>query len=314
MVFEGADISKIQSKQSADSSERLMAEVDVINHLTLVNPARIQMQDIYGRPTIYRGSEEAKMLDDFAIADPKDFMKGVHGLSDRAKEKAVPLNKDFLKEIRYDARLSKEERSVAIVMGESFKEYGDKTGDERELKWWWGYERRLVLSDERIAKMDRTADAIDNAKKHPEMRDASNLAEAAQSILTKSGGQKLSQEQLRDVAFSTKHTPEERAAAMTLMSNFTTFDQLGAKNKGIDQDDINELKKLAVENPEQAGSKTESCLKESVSGKAAAWGVAVGVLSLATGSKHAMRNAVVAASSAAATTGIKNSLECKRDR
>jgi hypothetical protein len=146
------------------------------------------------------------------------------------------------------------------------------------------------------------------------MRNASELASTAQSILDKNGGQSLGQTHLHNVVFSPQYTNAEKAAASILAVNFAAFDQMGNKSWGIDREDINALANLGAAKPEDAGAKNESCQKGSVSGNAAAWAVTVGVLSLAAGSKNAMRNAVVAAGSAAAAQGIANSLECQTDR
>jgi len=167
-----------------------------------------------------------------------------------------------------------------------------------------------VITDERIAQMDASASEIINAREHPELRDSKVLARTAEPLFEKLNYQWLEPDNLKQIARSDKYTPEERAAASIMRVNFDAFAGLADKKLTLKKPDIEALSQLKNDNVNVGAGQTGEQCTTSVTGNAAGWGLAIGLISMASGSKHSVRNAVTAATSAAVAAEIKNSI-CK---
>ncbi len=319
MSVERPAVSQPESKPEAlkKPGESPVGQVDVINLLHLKNPARVTMPEVYGMPRDTRPEDVRSMLDGFEIVDPKAFMSAVHSLADRARSKQVPLNRDFLEKVENDEQIGIQERGAAHVLNQNFRGFvnSDREGDGimRRLT----SERKLELSEKGIKNMDATAAEIKNSLEHPEIRNAAELADAAQSIFNRTNQSYLGETQLKTIARSPNYSPRERSAASLLSANYTVIDHLSSPYMGISRDDIQALTRLEddARSAKQLGKVAADCnQKESAAGNAAAWAAAVTILSIAAGSKHAMRNAIVAAGSAAIAAEVKNSLVCDKTK
>lgn len=250
MPFEqgGLSSSKPEMSMNTGSGERLLEDshVDVVSRLHITDPAKIMMPEVYGMPRHTRPEDVRNMLGGFEIVDPKDFMSAVHLLADRAKAMNVPLNKEFLEKVENDQQIGKQERGAAHVMRDNFRGYAV---DEPENGFSQIFSRlmpesKLEITNYRIKELDATANEVENARKHPEIRNAKSLAEAAHSLLTKLNHNYMSEGMLRQAARSPNYSPEERAAASMLRANYAAFDALSSPYTGINRDDILALSKL----------------------------------------------------------------------
>lgn len=317
MVFENAGESSKPQEVANSASERMA--LDVINHLHLKNPAGLTIPEVYA--TNGANPDLKNILNGFEIEDPKDFMGAVRKLSNKSGGDGS-ITKGYLDRVEDDPRYSTQERGAARMLKESFRDYA-RVDPKSAANGFLGSlisDTKLEITGAGIAEMDKTANIISNARKHPEMRNSATLAETARALYGRANPYSqndLTLQDLRKIENSPGFSEKERAAASIISANYRTFESLGPGiNDGVSRRDLEVLAELpetlpAKTNDSQKDQQKSDCPKTSVTGNAVAWGVAVGVLSAATGSKNALRNGLVAATSGAAAAEIRNSQGCR---